>query len=118
MVPSPLRLELFEDVAVGEIQVDRRRRQAIVAEDLLHGRQGDPLLEGQRRPGMAEHVRGDLPGELGAVGDPLDDLLGLTRPDEPSRRSGRNRVPGWRGPVRTAGRPVACSACREGPPCR
>src|SRR5262245_43577176 len=31
---------------------------------------------------MAEHVRGDLPGQLGAVGDPLDDLLGLTRPDE------------------------------------
>ena len=51
-----------------------------MAEDLLHGRQGDPLLEGQGRPGMAENVRGDLASELGAVRDPFDDLLGLTRP--------------------------------------
>lgn len=72
MVPSPFRLELLEDVAVGEIQVDRRGRQAIVAEDLLHGRQGHPLLACQRRPGMAEHMRGDLPGELGMVRTRVD----------------------------------------------
>jgi hypothetical protein len=63
-------------------------------------------------------VRGDLPGELGAVGDPFDDLLGLTAPRRTIGRSGRNTVPEARGPLPIGGRPVACSECREDLPSR
>jgi hypothetical protein len=79
-------------VAVGEIQVDRRGPQTIVAEDLLDGREGDPLLERQGRPDMSEHGRGDLASELGAVRDPFDNLLGLTCADEPGVVQGEVRL--------------------------
>jgi len=87
-------------VAVGEIQVDGGRRQAVVAQDLLHGRQGHPLLECQGRPGMAEHVRSDLASELGAVRDSFDDLLGLSRADEPGVVQGEIRFQDGADPCR------------------
>jgi hypothetical protein len=83
MIPSPLRFELLKDVTVGEIQVDRGGRHAIVTEDLLHGRQGDRVLEGQGRLGMVEDAQSNLASELDTVRDSFDDLLGLARGDEP-----------------------------------
>ncbi len=43
---SPLPLELVLDVDVGELEVDRRRLEVVVAQDLLHRRQADFLLQG------------------------------------------------------------------------
>ena len=43
---SPLPLELVLDVDIREIEVDRRRLEPVVTEDLLHRRQADPLLQG------------------------------------------------------------------------
>src|SRR5208337_3859805 len=40
---SPLALELILDVNVSEVEIDRRRLEAVVAQDLLHRRQADPL---------------------------------------------------------------------------
>src|SRR5262249_3591338 len=43
-----LPLELVLDVGVREVEVDRRRLGSVVAEDLLHRRQADPLPQGRR----------------------------------------------------------------------
>ena len=51
---SPLPLELILDVHVGEVEVDRRRLEAVVAQDLLHRRQADPLLQGRRGERVAQ----------------------------------------------------------------
>ncbi len=45
---SPLSRELVLDVDVGEVEVGRRRLETVLAQDLLHRRQADPLLQGRR----------------------------------------------------------------------
>src|SRR5271157_6155835 len=45
---SPRPLELILDVHIGEVEVDRRRLETVVAQDLMHRRQADPLLQGRR----------------------------------------------------------------------
>jgi hypothetical protein len=42
----PLPLKLVLDVHIGEVEVDRRRLEAVVAQDLLHRRQAEPLRSG------------------------------------------------------------------------
>ena len=46
---SPLRVELVEDVLGGEVEVNLRRREVIVAEEALEGRERDALLERRHR---------------------------------------------------------------------
>ena len=43
---------------------------AVVAEDFLYGGQGNSLLERQRCEGVPKHVRRDLLGDAGTLGDP------------------------------------------------
>jgi len=52
----PLPLELVLDVDVGEVEVDRRL-ETVVAGDLLHGRQADPLLQGRRGERVPQYMR-------------------------------------------------------------
>ena len=78
---SPLPLELLLDVGVGEIEVDGRRLEPVVAQDLLHRRQADTLLQGRRGEGMPEHVRRHVLGDPRPVGDLLDEVLGSPFPD-------------------------------------
>jgi hypothetical protein len=71
---SPLRVELLEDVLRGEVQVDRRCLEVVVAEEALEGREADALLHGGHGVGVAEGVGRDAlavrgPADAGAVRD-------------------------------------------------
>src|SRR5271157_3271083 len=72
---SPRPLELILDVHVGEVEVDRRRLETVVAQDLLHRRQADPLLQGRRGERVPQHMWAHVLGDPRAVGHRLDDVL-------------------------------------------
>jgi len=78
---SPLPLELVLDVHVGKVEVDRRGLETVVAQDLLHRRQADPLLQGHRGECVPQHVRAHVLGDSRSVGHRLDDVLGAPRLD-------------------------------------
>jgi hypothetical protein len=61
---------------VREIEVDRRRLEPVVTEDLLHRRQADSFLQGGRGERVPQDVRAHIPGDPGAVGHRPDDVLG------------------------------------------
>ena len=92
--PSPLPLELVLDVEVREVEVDRRRLKAVVAEDLLHRRQADPLLQGRRGERVPQHVRAHVLGDPRAVGHRLDDVLGPPCFDRETPSPARSGAPG------------------------
>ena len=73
---SPLPLELILDIRVGEVEVDGRRLETVVAQDLRHRRQADPLLQGRRGKRVSQHMRTHVLGQPRAVGHRLDDVLG------------------------------------------
>jgi len=78
---SPFPLELVLDVHVSEVEVDGRRLEAVVAQDLLHRRPTDPLLQGHRGECVPRHVRAHVLGDPHSVGHRLDDVLGAPRLD-------------------------------------
>jgi hypothetical protein len=61
--------------------VDGGRLEPVVAEDLLHRRHADVLLQGGGGEGVAEYLRGDVLGEARPIGDLLDQALGPPRPE-------------------------------------
>ena len=67
---------------VGEVEVDRRRPEAVVAQDLLHRRQADPLLQGRRGEHLSQPMRTHVLGDPRAVGHRFDDVLGTSRLDQ------------------------------------
>jgi len=78
---SPLALELILDVDVSEVEIDRRRLEAVVAQDLLRRRQADPLLQARRGERVSHAMRAHVFGEPRAVGHRLDDVLSTPRLD-------------------------------------
>ena len=82
---SPLPLELVLDVDVGKIEVDGRRLEPVVAQDLLDRRQADSLLQGRRGERVPQHMRAHILGDPRTIGHRLDDVLGSPRLDRERR---------------------------------
>ena len=71
----PLCGELLHDMLWREVQIDRCRREVIVAEEPLEGWEADALLNCRDGEGMAEHVGARRASDPGAVRHSLHEPL-------------------------------------------
>jgi hypothetical protein len=69
---SPLVSKFSENLLGRKIELDLGGGQAIVAQEALHGWQGDPLLDRRDREGMTQDMRGHRPADVRPVSHALD----------------------------------------------
>jgi hypothetical protein len=63
----PLLGVLIDDMGVGEVEVNGGGAEAVMAEDLLNGRQGDAFLERRCSECMPQHARRHILGDAGTL---------------------------------------------------